>query len=188
MTVSVNPYYSCRCAFGHIPLAPTYLRATFRLGLVSPIRHHAYCNLRERRTPNHQRLHKDACDTPMVGPNHHEQKSTVVCCYPKVDKRERNRIVRYVTIATNSANRKTASHRSFRNPLRVFYGREWPEADIGNTIGQPVSPSHHFGSRSFSCGRPLSSMSKSGSKIVLPCAPRKAGWALIHKLGFISLA
>ena len=31
-------------------------------------------------------------------------------------------------------------------------------------------------------------MSKSGSKTVLPCAPRKPGCALIHSLGFLSLA
>ena len=36
--------------------------------------------------------------------------------------------------------------------------------DIGSTL-------HHFASLAFSCGNPLSSTSKSGSKIVLPWAP-----------------
>ena len=45
-----------------------------------------------------------------------------------------------------------------------------------------------FGSAGLSCGRPPSSMSKSGSRIVLPWAPKNAGWARIHSLGFISLA
>ena len=47
---------------------------------------------------------------------------------------------------------------------------------------------HPPGSAAFSCGRPLSSISKSGSRTVLPCAPTKAGWALIHSLGFCCLA
>ena len=51
-------------------------------------------------------------------------------------------------------------------------------------------PVDHFfgGSTDFSCGRPPSSMSKSGSRTVLPCSPTKAGWALIHSLGFCCLA
>ena len=44
------------------------------------------------------------------------------------------------------------------------------------------------GNEGFSCGSPESSMSKSGSKTVLPCSPRKAGWALIHSLGCMSTA
>ena len=45
-----------------------------------------------------------------------------------------------------------------------------------------------FGRTGFSCGSPPSSMSKSGSSTVLPCAPRNAGCALIHSLGFCSWA
>ena len=44
---------------------------------------------------------------------------------------------------------------------------------------------HGVGRCGFSCGNPPSSMSKSGSKSVALCAPRKLGWALIHSLGFI---
>ena len=57
----------------------------------------------------------------------------------------------------------------------------------GPTIGD-IGAGHFFGNTGFSRGRPPSVMSKSGSKTVLPCSPTKAGWALIHSLGFCSLA
>ena len=53
--------------------------------------------------------------------------------------------------------------------------------------GLPVTPHHPCGSTGFSCGRPASSMSKSGSKTVLPCAPRNCGCALIHSARLLLL-
>ena len=91
------------------------------------------------------------------------------------------------TNATAKAAPTTLGHERIGYMTRRPYIRSssemscWPD--------EPAHRLHYFtGSTGFSCGRPPSSMSKSGSNTVLPCAPRKAGCALIHSLGFCSRA
>ena len=101
--------------------------------------------------------------------------------------RRRRRERQHGTVVRSGSVRASAQAvRMRRQEERVWFSRFWFRRHC-NKWDRDLPADHFFGSTGFSCGRPPSSMSKSGSKTVLPCSPTKAGWALIHSLGFCCL-